>query len=242
MTLRILCFGDSLTEGYSNYGTLHHPYSIQLEKRFKKDGRFKIEIVTSGVSGDMVLSRGGDSMFNRLKDALSLASESEEPFDWGRRLKDALSLTSESNKPFDWVVIMAGINDLGRGAPVPTIYGGLQRLCTLVKDHGAKCLVLTCLPVDKRVFEWRKTSVDSKDPREMYNDLIREGALTPPNHYHVYDIEKDFSYQEDLKERAKWWCDECHCTAAGYDRIGDLVFGHLSGLICGSSEEQGRSG
>ncbi|KAJ3294854.1 hypothetical protein HK104_003226 [Borealophlyctis nickersoniae] len=223
MTLRILCFGDSLTNGYANHGTLHHPYSIQLEKRFKEDGRFKIEIETLGVSGDTVLSQGGGlSMFNRLKDALSLASETE--------------------KPSDWVVIMAGINDLARGALVRPVYDGLQRLCTLMKDHGAKCLVLTCLPVDKRVFEWRKTSEDSKDPREMYNDLIREGALKPSNHYHVYDIEKDFPYQEDLEERAKWWCDESHCTAAGYDRIGDLVFGHLSGLICSSSDEEGKLG
>jgi hypothetical protein len=38
MTISILLLGDSLTEGYSKYGTIYHPYGIQLKKRFEEAG------------------------------------------------------------------------------------------------------------------------------------------------------------------------------------------------------------
>lgn len=31
--LRLLAFGDSITEGYSKGGTLKHPYSIELQRQ-----------------------------------------------------------------------------------------------------------------------------------------------------------------------------------------------------------------
>jgi len=62
--LRILCFGDSLTEGYSQYGSLFTPYSDSmfalLEEKFRKgkekEGEMvRAEVDTQGVSGESVL-------------------------------------------------------------------------------------------------------------------------------------------------------------------------------------------
>lgn len=54
-TLRILCFGDSLTSGFHGWGIGSHPYSTALAARLRAafPGR-RIEVVTSGAPGDVV--------------------------------------------------------------------------------------------------------------------------------------------------------------------------------------------
>ena len=38
-SISILLLGDSLTEGYTQHGTVFHPYGIQLKKRFEEAGK-----------------------------------------------------------------------------------------------------------------------------------------------------------------------------------------------------------
>lgn len=53
--LRILCFGDSLTAGYSCWGTIFHPYQEKLEHMLTMAfPDLKIETVEDGVSGASV--------------------------------------------------------------------------------------------------------------------------------------------------------------------------------------------
>lgn len=54
-TLRIFCFGDSLTAGYSSYGAVYHPYSIALTKLlavYLSDTQ--IVATDNGMPGDVV--------------------------------------------------------------------------------------------------------------------------------------------------------------------------------------------
>lgn len=54
-TLRILCFGDSLTQGFHGFGTGESPYSTQLAQRLQEvlpEGT-RLEMRTSGVPGDV---------------------------------------------------------------------------------------------------------------------------------------------------------------------------------------------
>ena len=54
-TLRILCFGDSLTQGFHGFGMGESPYSTQLAQRLREilpEGT-KLEMRTSGVPGDV---------------------------------------------------------------------------------------------------------------------------------------------------------------------------------------------
>jgi len=52
--LRILCFGDSLTSGYSLYGTIYHPYNERLEEKLQEAfPDVRIEITTDGRPGDI---------------------------------------------------------------------------------------------------------------------------------------------------------------------------------------------
>ena len=56
--LRVLCFGDSLTIGYSSFGAIYHPYSETLEQMVAMAlPEVEMDIVVDGRSGDMV--RGG---------------------------------------------------------------------------------------------------------------------------------------------------------------------------------------
>jgi lysophospholipase L1-like esterase len=53
--IRVLCFGDSLTAGYSQYGTVFHPYCEILESLLQRAFPGEtISVVENGMSGDMV--------------------------------------------------------------------------------------------------------------------------------------------------------------------------------------------
>ena len=57
--IRILCFGDSLTAGYSRFGAVHHPYREKLVQMVEMAfPECEVESVVDGVSGDLVGSRG----------------------------------------------------------------------------------------------------------------------------------------------------------------------------------------
>ena len=54
--LRILCFGDSLTIGYSSFGAIYHPYSEALQQMIAMAlPDLEVEIVEDGRSGDRIV-------------------------------------------------------------------------------------------------------------------------------------------------------------------------------------------
>jgi hypothetical protein len=58
-SIRILCFGDSLTEGYSCFGNRFDPYSLTMKRILESKSLAKkqsntFEIVTDGQSGDLI--------------------------------------------------------------------------------------------------------------------------------------------------------------------------------------------
>lgn len=58
-TIRILCFGDSLTAGYSCMGAVHHPYEEKLAQMVEMAfPECDVQSVEDGVSGDLVGKRG----------------------------------------------------------------------------------------------------------------------------------------------------------------------------------------
>ncbi|ORY42041.1 SGNH hydrolase [Rhizoclosmatium globosum] len=114
--LQILLLGDSLTEGYDNYGTSFHPYAIRLESLLT-ESQVPHKVTVSGVSGD-------------------LADPSVGSFK--RRLETNLSSTK-----FDVVVILGGTNDLGYQQPPPKVVTSLRTLWTLALGSGAVVVAMT---------------------------------------------------------------------------------------------------
>jgi hypothetical protein len=74
--LRILCFGDSLTEGYTQHGLHYTPYSDTLFDKLRSNlslsTRYNISIDTDGMSGDQVT--GG--FLTRMQDRCTYPSPS----------------------------------------------------------------------------------------------------------------------------------------------------------------------
>ena len=63
---RILCFGDSLTEGYTKMGDEFVPYSDALEKLLRKCGH-KVNVQEDGMSGDQITGGFSSRMIERCK-------------------------------------------------------------------------------------------------------------------------------------------------------------------------------
>ena len=105
-SLRILCFGDSLTAGYTSWGLEFHPYADHLRVGLQQSlSTSEIEIDVAGLSGDQV--RG--SYLPRIK-----------------------SKCAHTQTPYDWIIVMGGTNDLGWGQSPDDIYEGLSKHSLLV--------------------------------------------------------------------------------------------------------------
>ena len=100
-SLRILCFGDSLTAGYTSRGWVFHPYADHLQTGLEQRlSTSKIHVDVAGLSGDQVQG----SYLPRIK----------------RECADA-------RMPYDWIIVMGGTNDLAWGQSPDEIYEGLRK-------------------------------------------------------------------------------------------------------------------
>ncbi|POR36519.1 Uncharacterized protein TPAR_03209 [Tolypocladium paradoxum] len=123
--LTVLCFGDSLTQGYHNYGLGEQPYSEVLAERLEAAlPERDVQVVTSGVPGDRAVLR---------------------PF--RQRLK-----TECEARSYDWVIMLAGTNDLP-SFPAHKIMSALQAHWNIPLAKGSKVLALT-VPEGRVRFDW----------------------------------------------------------------------------------------
>jgi len=123
-SLRILCFGDSLTAGYSLCGTEHYPYADHLRVGLQHMlSASDIRIDVDGFSGDQV----GGLYLKRMK----------------RKCERAAA------DPYDWIIVMGGTNDLGWGQQPDSIYENLSTApndprCWLSEEMSIAALMPGC--------------------------------------------------------------------------------------------------
>ncbi|KAL2044583.1 hypothetical protein ABVK25_012360 [Lepraria finkii] len=119
-SLRILCFGDSLTAGYTSHGYEHHPYAdhlrVGLEHMLSSSS---IEVEVAGLSGDQVQGQ------------------------YLQRIK--AKCPTEKGRLYDWIIIMGGTNDLGWGQRPEDIYEGLKKVWDIALNTGANIMALNVL-------------------------------------------------------------------------------------------------
>ncbi|KAI4261761.1 MAG: hypothetical protein L6R42_003044 [Xanthoria sp. 1 TBL-2021] len=123
-SLRILCFGDSLTAGYSAYGYSHYPYAAQIQKELKKSfPAADAQVVVSGLSGDRVVA--GQFL---------------------RRIKGMCA--TDDYPPYDWTIVLGGTNDLGWSEPPDKVYQALKDIWSVALETGANVLALSVLEAE----------------------------------------------------------------------------------------------
>ena len=116
--IRILCFGASITAGWSQLGLRYYPYANRLEARLKEafpDRNFSIQV--DGLPGDTVIQ--------------------------GQYMKRLHSHVSAATSPWDWIIIQGGGNDLGSCREPKEIIEALKKAWSIVFDAGSKVVALT---------------------------------------------------------------------------------------------------
>ncbi|KAG0650846.1 hypothetical protein D0Z07_2285 [Hyphodiscus hymeniophilus] len=237
--LSILCFGDSLTEGYSQFGLSMTPYSKTLKTILLDTNAWsksKIEIVTDGVSGDRVVhGQFKDRMDKQiLVQILTLFASARallithfrsttnlEPLDTG----------STTSKPlYNYTLFLGGTNDLGWGLPASEIWSSIKTMTAIPLRHNSK-LVLFTVP------ECGVKNRDLDARRDELNRLIkaddREGV-------YVFDLHSAMPYHSmSEQEREEVWDDGLHFTPRGYEVMGEFVTRRMLEII-ESEEKQGN--
>lgn len=142
-TLRILCFGDSLTAGSSS--SPDHPYSHHLTTTLTRAfPSLTIDAQTDGLPGDTV-SLPVSRFLRRI----------EPPF-----------LSRGGGTPFDWTIILGGTNDLGFGVEPERVFESLRKIWAVPLSKGGQVLACTVPDAGTK----RQQDVDA---RAELNGLIR---------------------------------------------------------------------
>ncbi|MCJ1285515.1 hypothetical protein MMC26_004855 [Xylographa opegraphella] len=217
--LKILCFGDSLTAGYSMYGMKFYPYADQLQRVLQEAfPATAIEILVDGMSGAQVR----EQYSGRLNRACRAATD----------------------EPYDWVVILGGTNDLGLGKQPEEIYNALrvywsltpdpsillsvsslfcpQEVWSIALETGANVLALT-------VIEAAARNASLIRRRDTLNAIISGHKADRLFHMDLCHAIPYFTMEE--RKRDLIWDDGLHLKEAGYEMMGDAIGAHLVELL-----------
>jgi lysophospholipase L1-like esterase len=211
-TIRILAFGDSLTEGYctnARGGLIFHPYTDELQRLLEAEfPSVRIEILNGGVSGELATS-----MPERLERLLTY-----EPV------------------AFDLAIFLGGTNDIGRALrnnreldvvgnetgnaiadAIQTMVGavhakGTDAICMTPPEHGAEFLpnfnfghspIARSVLRDRLLALAKQSGDDEQRPKCVVFDL---GAALP------------------FQSPDKLFCDTLHFNTKGYDLMAAKLF------------------
>jgi len=199
----ILCFGDSLTEGFCQSGTLYRPYSDRLQERLQElaaeAGRAAPEVVNAGLSGEKT-----GAMLRRLPRFLKRWEDPDE-----RLFEGQVSL----------VLILGGTNDLGMLHP-EKITKNLLSLHEMSHTAGAR----TCIMTIPELRMGMDHEIDTfKDEREYVNAALRRYAAENPERTFLVDIAMQFPQDEAHSDL--WEPDGVHFSETGYRALGEFLAG-----------------
>ena len=200
--VRVLCFGDSLTEGYTfQESGEFHPYSIALRRHLQDHGHGSAEVDTAGVSGERVVP----SMPCRLDRILN-----------------------EAAQPYDWVIILGGTNDICSGVRAEDILPSLLGLHDSAKTNGSTRTLALALP--QFLDELTPGNEDGqKREKAKLNEGLKAYSEGSGGSTLWVDLWNGLPFGSLPKEeRELYWADRAHMTPRGYDRMAGVIFDCLN--------------
>ncbi|KAF6258256.1 SGNH hydrolase-type esterase domain-containing protein [Scenedesmus sp. NREL 46B-D3] len=202
--LRVLAFGDSITEGWIHSAWAKVPWSPRVEQKLQQrlGGDWNIEVVNGGV--------GSAGVLDRLNDAF----------------RQQLSSAKSSGRPYHFITFEAGINDLllqNRNAP--EIFERMRELWALANAEGSTVAVIPTLPTNVAgEREQQRLALTAK-----VREYIKHQRAAGNKGLFLIDVESTFAYLSMSPERrAQLFDDGVHLTVYGYELLGDLVARGLS--------------
>eukprot|EP00274_Cyanoptyche_gloeocystis_P000766 CAMPEP_0196656972 /NCGR_PEP_ID=MMETSP1086-20130531/20822_1 /TAXON_ID=77921 /ORGANISM="Cyanoptyche gloeocystis , Strain SAG4.97" /LENGTH=187 /DNA_ID=CAMNT_0041989927 /DNA_START=130 /DNA_END=693 /DNA_ORIENTATION=- len=185
-------------------GSRFQPYTVRL--RGLLEGRFgpekKFQVVTEGIPGDMAL-------------------------DMPIRLEESLERAATLGYKYQWALFLGGTNDMMQGVPAHDIASSLATLHRTAYAHGARTVAIT---IPECSFEDDEPHITAL--RTAVNDHMRRFADESNGATLLLDLAALIPWASmPPDERRTLWDDGVHFSAAGYDRIGTLLYEVLKNHI-----------
>ena len=206
--IRILCFGDSLTSGFSTTTVELHPYSTRLQECFDSNNSTMLgaslsrpifEVHNAGMPGE------------RAKDQMS------------PRLSQILQRTIVK---YGWVIIPAGTNDIRNSrkntslSDTRAIFSALVKLHNISHTFGAKTVAVS---IPDRECEGAGACANLKATQREINALLRD--FTSRNKEKV--ILADLASEIFLPRDKGLWSDSLHFTKEGYTKMANIIYSSM---------------
>lgn len=196
--IRILAFGNSLTEGYRKYGFKYHPYTTRLQELLLssvKNTNVIFEIVNHGVSGETT-----------------------------KDMTPRLAKILDDGASFDLVIILGGTNDVGTcREDADALFKRIKCLHEKVLKHNsATKTVAVTLP--ETGYETLSGYEKFMEKRLCVNELLRNFALDKERVV-ISDLSNKLPrHSLSTEDLDKFWDDGLHFTAQGYNKMAEIIF------------------
>lgn len=221
----ILCYGDSLTAGYTTIFDEFEPWAPILADSLGVDCA---HVGMSGWTTDQMLMYINDASPNKA-DACGLRRPGLNVLlrtTMGSRLEEESEVSktqavSTAAKPTH-VVLMAGTNDLFR-SPAEKIAANLARMHDAVHAAGCKSIAIT---IPQTMSANKEPSADAK--RREVNRLLDAYAESKPDDCLFVALDEDVPAVEGSPE---WQADGLHMSRAGYRRFGSLLAAKIAAFV-----------
>ena len=119
----------------------------------------------------------------------------------------------------DICFIMGGINDVGKGIQVETIFSNYTEIIGNLKSHNIKPIIQSTLYVSSKRHNWKQINREV----DKLNTLLKEYANS--NSVPFLDINKELSVNGALKLTHTY--DGVHLLGSGYDKWRELILKEL---------------
>jgi len=204
--VKILAFGDSLTEGMFSNGQGFSPYTIKLEKLLNANlsGASRYDIVNEGISGQRVF----DEMSARLPQSLRVHSVN-------------LKL----------VIILGGTNDLSRldCENSVNLADEIIKLHAMAHKRGYRSVVVTIPEADMSGMQLLCSYDTYQSIWYTTNEQLRQYAAENTQKTVLCDLAECFPmFSLNAEQRNLYWSDNLHPSKAGYERMAEILYKTIS--------------